>query len=242
MTLPEDETLDNLEVWGEGGQENETLDNEGQDNSHTAKEERYKQQMLGSKKEAERVRNLLIDREVKNAEKDARSLLELHDVDPKLADEVAQKFGYDDFADAKSEIDKKMGNENWMSKTKDASFEESFEKLYQERKAKELNEEARERAKKIIGKITDKDAREKAEAQFNKIVWNKQLTIDEAEEFAEMTTLYVNKENLRAEKYEDSIGNYASTWMWMGKKPWTWDWKVEVVRNGRLVVLDTNKQ
>ena len=98
-----------------------------------------------------------------------------------------------------------------MSKTQDASFEESFEKLYQERKAKELNEEARERAKKIIGKIADKDAREKAEAQFNKIVGSKQLTIDEAEEFAEMATLYVNKESLKAEKYEDSIGNYAST-------------------------------
>lgn len=237
--MEEKETLDNLEVW-EQGQENETLD-ESQDNSHTAKEERYKQQMLWSKQEAERLRNLMIDREVKNAEKDARSLLELHDADPKLADEVAQRFGYDDFNDAKSEIDKKVDG-NWMSKTQDVTFEENFEKLYQERKAKELNEEALKRADKIISKITDKDAREKAKAQFKKIVWDKQLTIDEAEEFAEMATLYVNKENLRAEKYEEGIGNYASTWMWMGKKPSAWDWKVEVVRNGRIVVLDTNKQ
>lgn len=235
-----EKTLDNLEVW-EGGQENETLDNEGQDNSHTAKEERYKQQIAGSKAEAERLRNLVIDREVKNAEKDARSLLELHDVDPKLADEVARKFGYDDFNDAKSEIDKKAGGD-WVQKTKDATFEESFEKLYQERKAKELNEEALKRADKIIGKITDKDAREKAQAQFKKIVWNKQLTIDEAEEFAEMATLYVNKENLKTERYEEGIGNYASTWMWMGRKPWAWDWKVEVVRNGKIVILDANKQ
>lgn len=238
--MEEEKTLDNLEVWEEG-QENETLDNEGQDNSHTAKEERYKQQLAGSKQEAERLRNLVIDREVNNAKKDARSLLELHDVDPKLADEVAKKFGYDDFNDAKSEIDKKV-NGDWMSKTQDANFEESFEKLYQERKAKELNEEALKRADKIIGKITDKDAREKAKAQFKKIVGEKQLTIDEAEEFAEMATLYVNKENLKAERYEEGIGSYASTGMWMGKKPWAWDWKVEVVRDWKIIYLDANKQ
>jgi hypothetical protein len=57
-----------------------------------------------------------------------------------------------------------------VQKTKDATFEESFEKLYQERKAKELNEEALKRADRIISKITDKDAREKAQAQFKKIV------------------------------------------------------------------------
>jgi hypothetical protein len=57
------------------------------------------------------LRNLVIDREVKNAEKDARSLLELHDVDPKLADVVAKRFGYDDFNDAKSERDKKAGGD-----------------------------------------------------------------------------------------------------------------------------------
>lgn len=237
--MEEEKTLDNLEVWE--GQEKETLDNEGQDNSHTAKEERYKQQLAGSKQEAERLRNLVIDREVKNAEKDARSLLELHDVDPKLADEVAKRFGYDDFNDAKSEIDKKASGD-WVKKTQDASFEENFEKLYQERKAKELNEEALKRADKILNKIGDKDAREKAQAQFKKIVWNKQLSIDEAEEFAEMATLYVNKESLKAERYEEGIGNYASTGMWMGRKPWAWDWKVEVVRNGRIVVLDANKQ
>ena len=236
--MDENETLDNLEVWGEG-QENETLDNEGQDNSHTAKEERYKQQMLGSKKEAERVRNLLIDREVKNAERDARSLLELHDADPKLADEVAQRFGYDDFADAKAEIDKKAGN--GISKTQDVNFEENFEKLYQERKAKELNEEALKRAEKILDKIKDKDVRERAWEQFKKIVGNKQLTIDEAEEFAEMATLYVNKDSLKAERYDEWLANYSSTGMWMGKKP-TSEWKVEVVRNGRIVYLDANKQ
>ena len=54
---------------------------------------------------------LEIDREVKNAERDARSLLELHDADPKLADEVAKRFGYDDFNDAKSEIDKKVNGD-----------------------------------------------------------------------------------------------------------------------------------
>ena len=40
-----------------------------------------------------------------------------------------------------------------MQKTKDATFEESFEKLYQERKAKELNEEALKRADKLVSDI-----------------------------------------------------------------------------------------
>jgi hypothetical protein len=37
-------------------------------------------------------------------------LLELHDVDPKLADEVARRFNYDNFEDAKKFIDQKFNN------------------------------------------------------------------------------------------------------------------------------------
>lgn len=233
----DEKKLDNLEVWWEG-QENETPE---MDNSHTAKEERYKQQMLWSKQEAERMKNLLIDREVKNAERDARSLLELHEVDPKLADEVAKKFGYDNFEDAKGSINQ-AESDSWMSKTRDANFQENFDKYYQERKAKETHEEALQRATKILNKIKDEGAREKAQKQFEKIVWNKQLSIDEAEEFAEMATLFVNKDSLKADKYDESIVNYASTWMWMGKKANANDWKVEVVRNWRIVLLDNNKQ
>ena len=72
---------------------------------------------------------MLIDQQVEAAEKDARSLLKLHDADPKLADEVARKFGYDDFADAKKYIDQKDFSDGGVEKTRDASIKEDFEKF-----------------------------------------------------------------------------------------------------------------
>lgn len=233
--------LDNLEVW-----ENETTETVGtpeEDNSHTEEEAskiaRYKEQMKGSQEEAMRLRNLAIDQWVKAAENDARSLLDLHDVDPKLADEVARKFGYDDFADAKKFIDQKFNNSDWMKDSKSES-EADFERWYQERKAKETDAEARARAEKIFAKeIKDEDLRKKAEAQFKRIAWNKRLSIEEAEEFAEMATLYANKDSMRANMYEDGLWSFASTWMWMWKKP-SATWSNMVVRNGRLVDLNSN--
>lgn len=235
------EELDNLEVW-----ENETTDTVGtpeEDNSHTDEEAskiaRYKEQMKGSQEEAMRLRNLAIDQWVKAAENDARSLLDLHDVDPKLADEVARKFGYDDFADAKKFIDQKFNNSDWIKENKSGS-EADFERWYQERKAKETDSEARARAEKIFAKeIKDEELREKAKAQFKRIAWNKKLSMEEAEEFAEMATLYVNKDNMRANMYEDWLWSFASTWMWMWKKPSS-QWSNMVVRNGRLVDLNSN--
>lgn len=232
--------LDNLEVW-----ENETTDvgTPEEDNSHTDEEAskiaRYKEQMKGSQEEAMRLRELAINQWVKAAENDARSLLDLHDVDPKLADEVARKFGYDDFVDAKKFIDQKFNNSDWI-KSNESEWKADFEKWYQERKAKETDEEARARAEKIFAKeIKDEELRKKAEAQFKRIAWTKKLSIEEAEEFAEMATLYANKDNMRANMYDEGLWNFASTWMWMWKKPST-TWSNMVVRNGRLVDLNSN--
>jgi hypothetical protein len=95
--------------------------------------------------------------------------LELHDVDPKLADEVARRFNYDDFADAKKVIDQKFSNDEGFKDSK-SETEADFERWYQERKAKETDTEARARAEKIFSKeIKDEELREKAKAQFNKI-------------------------------------------------------------------------
>lgn len=232
--------LDNLEVW-----EKETTDvgTPEEDNSHTDEEAskiaRYKEQMKGSQEEAMRLRNLAIEQWVKAAEKDARSLLELHDVDPKLADEVARRFNYDDFADAKKVIDQKFSNDEGFKDSKSGT-EADFERWYQERKTKETDTEARARAEKIFSKeIKDEELREKAKAQFKKIAWNKKLSIEEAEEFAEMATLYANKDSMKANMYEEGLWNFASTWMWMWKKPST-TWSNMVVRNGRLVDLNSN--
>lgn len=234
----DEEKLDNLEVW----EENQEIDGtpEEQDNSHTSKETRYKEQLKGSREEAERLRNLIIDREVKAAEKDAKSLLELHETDPKLANEVAKRFGYDDYEDARWEIEKKVSS--WVEKTNDVDLEEKFEKMYQERKAKETHEEALKQANKILNKIKDEGLRGMAQSKFGNLAKWKTLSIDEAEELAEMATLYVNKDNLRENKYEEWLWDYASTWMWMGKKPGAGEWEKLVVIGWKIVDLNSNKQ
>lgn len=235
--MERDDELENLEVWEENQGIDETSDET--ENSHNEKETRYKEQLKGSREEAMRLRNLIIDREVKAAEKDARSLLELHETDPKLANEVAKRFGYDDYEDARWEIEKKVNG--WVEKTDDANLEEKFEKMYQERKAKEIHEEAIKQANKILKKIKDDDLREIAEKKFEKLTKGKTLSIDEAEELAEMATLYVNKDNLRESKYEEWLWDYASTWMWMWKKAWKVKEDNWIVVNWRMV-LDSNKQ
>ena len=75
--------------------------------------------------------------------------------------------------------------------------------MYQERKKKEIHEEAMKQASKILKKIKDDGLREMAEKKFERLANGKTLSIDEAEELAEMATLYVNKDNLRESKYEE---------------------------------------
>jgi hypothetical protein len=81
-----------------------------------------------------------------------------------------------------------------------------------------------------------------AQSKFDNLAKWKTLSIDEAEELAEMATLYVNKDNLRENKYEEWLWDYASTWMWMGKKPGAGEWEKLVVIGWKIVDLNSNKQ
>ena len=110
---------------------NETPNAENSQNDATEKVERYKQQIEGSKKEAERLRNLALESEVKRAEVDANSIIELHGKDPKLADEVAKRFWYGDFGEAKASIEW-SGSEESFSDTR--SDREKFEEWYKEKR------------------------------------------------------------------------------------------------------------
>lgn len=230
--------IENLDGW--------EIETPEKDNSHTDQDaeeltkERYKQQIAWSKAEAERLRGLLIERETQNASKDANSLLELHGTDPKLANEVAKKFWYDDFNDAKTWIDwninSKMSQKEWSWE----DMEQQFEKMYQKRKSEELHELSLKKAEKIIKKLKDDDLQEKAQAYFDKITKGKKLSIDDAEEFAEMATLYVNKDTIKSEKYNQWLANFASTWMSNSKKATAQEWSKMVVVNWRLVNLPSN--
>jgi hypothetical protein len=121
------------------------------DNSQPAtdqdKLERYKQQMEGSKQEAKKFRDLAIESEVARAEVDANSIVELHDKDPKMADEVAKRFGYSDFTEVKASLsdDKKPSDT--------LSEKEKFNQWYEERRVKEESGNAHSQANKILDSL-----------------------------------------------------------------------------------------
>jgi|6_EtaG_2_1085325.scaffolds.fasta_scaffold00322_12 hypothetical protein len=77
---------------------------EAHPNDSDAVTKRHQEQMEGSRQEVERMRSLLIDSGVQNAEQNAKSLLELHEKDPIAANEVAKRFGYKSYGDAKEAV------------------------------------------------------------------------------------------------------------------------------------------
>ncbi len=55
------------------------------------------------------------------------------------------------------------------------------------------------------------EKREEAIAKFDKITVGKMLTTEEAKEYAEMATLYVNKDKIKTEKRASTLADFAST-------------------------------
>ena len=136
-----------------------------EDNSHKATDqerlERYKQQMEGSKQEAQKFRDLAIESEVKRAEVDANSIVDLHAKDPKMADEVAKKFWYDSYKDVESSLKPQAKPSEELSES------ERFEKFYKEMRAKEEGSNATSEAEKILNSL-EWDT----QAEARKPLWN----------------------------------------------------------------------
>jgi len=221
----------------------ETADEAEEENSQTDEQEeeivdpkelRHAQQQEWAKKEVERLRNIAIDTAYKAVKVDAWALLELHEVDPKLAKEVARKFWYNSYEDAIKTLDPK-----WDEETSQTLTEDQFEKMYQRRRKEEEHISSLKKAEKIISKITDNDLREQAQAQFEELVGNKKLDEDEAIKFADMATYYVSKGKLKWEKKDEAAAKFASTWISPSKKSNSQE-PTTVVRNGKLILLDSN--
>ena len=201
---------------------------------------RYKEQITWNKQEAERLRNKVIDLHVEKASVRAESLLELNDEDPKLANEVAKKFWYENFEDAKTRVfddvpAKAESLQTWLTP-------DEFERMYTARRNKEQHEEALKKAEKLFWKIKDEWLQEKAKEYFEKITWDKTLSVESAIEFAEMATLYVSKDKLKSKALEDGIVALWSIWLWDSKT--TTSKKSEqdyIIRNWQLI-LKPNKQ
>ena len=147
---------------------------------------RHAEQMAGSIAEVARLREIAVDVYASQSEKDASAFLEVHSKDPKLANEVAKKLGYSNADEVLAQINKKP-----------AKAEDDFETKYAQKRSEEKHEEAITKAQKILGKLPE-ELREEAQAYFADITEGKKLDEDKAIKFAEMATLYVNKDNLRA--------------------------------------------
>ena len=194
--------------------------------------ERWKQQLEWSKKEADKYRQYALETEVSKAKTDANSLLELHDKDPKLANEVAKRFWYESFDDARKTIDQSKVNSNEFT-------EERFEEMYQRRRQREEHDLATKKAEEVLNRL-EWEAKEKAQSYFNRISEGKTLDTNTALEFAEMATLYVSRDKLKSDKFSDSLAKLWSNSISNSKKD-TWSqWGDYIVKNWRLI-LKSNK-
>lgn len=202
----------------------------------TAKEIRHAQQQEWAKMEVERLRNLMIDSEVKLASQDATSLLELAKKDAKLADEVAKRFWYDDFKDAKKQI---TAGSEVEKKVSTKPTEEQFEEWYQQRKSKEEHNAAIDEVAKLIEQLPE-DVQEQAKEDFNELMWDKILTREKALKFAKMVTLSLTKEEKKPVDTKEALKKLSTTWVWKTKQP-SKDEAQEIVVDGKVILLNSNQ-
>lgn len=199
--------------------------------------ERYKQQIEWSRKEVDRLTEIVLQTAIKEASKDASSLLELHKQDPKLASKVADNFDwsntergtYKAFLKQDSSVSKSLS---------DDEIEELAERKAEEKLAKKEHEKAITKAQKLFDKLNE-DLQEEAIKRFNKLVWNQVLTEDDALELAEMATLYVSKDKSNWDRYSNAVASLASTGVSKSKKP-SWEDLVSVIRDGKIVLIPSN--
>ncbi len=171
---------------------------------------RHEQQMEGSKKEVQKYHDLAIDSEVKRAEMDSNSIIELHSKDPKLANEVAKKFWYTDFEDAKSSIEEK--SEDISQQTE----EEKFNEWYKKARVKEESSNAYSEADKIFSKL-DESKKLEAEKNYKMMTDGRNLTVDQATEMAKMATLYASKDEIKNEKFTEGLIWLGSNGLWISQ-------------------------
>lgn len=183
-------------------------------------------QALADKAEARALKS-----DIARVQQDASVFLEAYNEDPKYAEKIAKALNY---ANAQEVLD--------LLKAKDTSpkgfTEDDIEKIVSEREAKKEHEKAITKAEKILDKLPE-DLREEAQKRFDKISKGQMLDEETAIEFAEMATLYVNKDNLKADLYNDSLAMLGSSWVGKSKKnaPTAPQY---VVRDGELVLISNN--
>ena len=198
---------------------------------------RYKQQIKGSKEEAQRLRQMVLDTEIAKAWEDANAVLELNKKDPKMAKQVAEHYGFNGIEAVELFIKKQQA---WDTNL--YSEEEIVKRAEQiaEKKLKELeHQNAVDKINKKIGKLP-KEYQEDANEYVNELIDGKLIDSEKASMYAEMVTLYVQKKKAKADKRIDWLAEFSTTWVGQGAKKATESKNNYIVVDGRLV-LDTSQ-
>lgn len=213
---------------------------ESQENSHIESDEseeidfekeRYNQIVSWKQKQIESLRQIAIDNAVESAKYNATSLINLYEKDPKLANEVAKKFGYEDYKEAEKEIKKMSGDS--LSKKKDDE-DDDFDTKYAKRRSQERHEDAMKKAEKAISKL-DEEYQEKAQNYLEKITKWQQLDTESIEEYIDMVTLYVTKDKVDEKKVQKAKESFHSTTVSKSSKWSTNDDDWEYIAWGKLL-------
>lgn len=236
MVLPEKDNLDeegNETLVDQDNSHESDDDDSENDDEQDAKSKRHKEQMEWSKKEVERIRSIAIETAVVAAKADARSLMKLHEADPKLANDVAKKFGYDNYKDAESAIEAEI------KKNDKSSDDDDFESKYAKKKAEEEHQRALKLADKEFGKL-DEEIGAKAQRYFERITKWQQLDLDSVEELIDMARHYAKKWKTSEDSERRAKESYHSMGVWSGWRAWADD-DEPYVENGRLVYPSKKK-
>ncbi len=190
-----------------------------QDNPQNAdKIERYKQQLEGSKaealkkaEEANRYKEMLINIEYEKVTKDKNYLSDLHKKDPVIADEIAKKFStstgtpissYEEYTNVFAE----GNNTDAISNFNPETISKMLDDKMQEYIAMQNNQKVSETVNKMFDGMNG-EKRDMAKKFYEDLTSGKNLTTEEAMKYAEMTTLYVNKEEIQ----QGATNNFIAT-------------------------------
>lgn len=203
----------------------------GSSQNDEAKVERYKQQMKWREEEArlakeaqrsaderaERYRQSLINREYnrvyKNGTVDIDAIRELQNEDPEIADELAQRFtreNNDPISDASDLIGYLTGSlRTGSSIDEDALIEKAKRQILEDI-------EQRATMNKVISRFGNlpADKQQEAEAYYKKITGGRKVTADEAQEFADMASMYVMKGQIVSQRRDDNLASMGSMSFW----------------------------
>jgi len=200
---------------------------------------RHSEQMEWAQKEVEKYKNAALDVAVKSVALDAQFLLDLHKQDPDLANDVAKRFNYDSFDDAKKFISPWQKIE---SKEDVADEDTRFQKMYDTKRWKEKHEEALEMVKQIFSNLPA-DLKDLAQSQFDELSEWKVLDKEKATKIAQMATLYVSKDALLSDKMSEWVALLASTGIKSNSKPKKEEEPQLVIVDWRLTtILPSNKK